>query len=666
VSNALHPSAVLPHREIDEAHAASVRVPQGTRPPGGRRVLLGAGLVYLGISLLVWWNLWTTHPTSTTICGCGDPSLFTWFLAWPAHAILHGQNPLYSAAMLHPDGVNLLSNTSELAIGTVLAPITWIFGPVATLNVALILTPVLSALGMYVLLRRWVAWSPAALIGGFAYGFAPFLLLNLTSAWFMVSLGVVPPLIVLFLDELLVRQSRRPIATGVALGLLVALQFFIGTELLLIVVVSAAIGVGLLVLVAALSRPAELRSHFRFAATGLVAGVATAVVLLAYPLWFTVAGPAHLGGTIWPQSRLQYAGVSVRDLLLPAPPKINGFTGYVVNHLVGGYQGTVLSPAYVGLGVLSVIVGGFIAFRRDQKMWFFGAMTAISLVLAVGAKKGHPLPWTYLTHLPQFDNIIPTRFLVVTWGAIAILVALIVDHTYDAVEHRWTANARKMPRIAAALAAGSVAVIAIAPQTAYLAGTLPLATQAVVLPTWFRTEAPRLPPHQILLTIPDPSGLEESAATWQAVEGMSYSMVGGPGPSGAPSRAGTEAAGAKELAALSYFDPHTTFDPVPIQHALRAWGVSTIVVPDQSNLPSYMQVPSVTLAAALMTAATGRKPVLQSDAWVWTGADRTPPAQIASPSRIKSCAQGLPKGGAPAVSRATTCVLFHQESANRT
>ncbi len=651
--------------DVAPATDRGVQHHKGTARSNAKPILV-AGLVYLVISLLAWSNIWSSHPTSTTICGCGDPSLFTWFLAWPAHAILHGQNPLYSAAMFHPGGVNLLSNTSVLAIGIVLAPVTWLFGPVATLNVALILCPALSALGMYVLLRRWVTWSPAALIGGFAYGFAPFLLLSLTGAWLMVSFGVVPPLIVLCLDELLLRQRRRPVWTGVLLGALVALQFFIGTELLLIVVISAAIGIGILVVSAALSRPAELRSRFRFAATGLGVGAGTAVVLLAYPLWFALAGPGHLGGTIWTQLNLQYAGVTIKDLFVPAAPQIGGFGGYVQSHRTGGYQGAVLSPQYIGVGALAVVVVGMVAFRRDRKMWFFGTMTMISLVLAVGARKGYPLPWNYLTHLPQFENIIPARFLVISWLAIAVVVGLIVDHTYHAVQQWQETSQQNVPKNSAALAAGLVAAIAILPQTAYMAGTIPFTTEAVVLPTWFRTQAPLLPPNQVLLTIPAPSGLRESAATWQAVEGTSYAMVEGPGPGGVANRAGAESAGAAEIAQLSFFRPDTTtFDAVPIQRAVRAWGVTTIVIPDQSNLPEYMQVPSVTLAAALMTAATGRKPVFQSDAWVWSGADRDVPANIASPTSIKTCALGLPTRGALAVRAATSCVLVRQQSATR-
>ncbi len=73
--------------------------------------LLLASAAYLMLSLIVFSSVWARHPTSTTTCGCGDSSLFTWFLEWPAYAIPHGLNPLYSTAMFHPSGVNLPANT---------------------------------------------------------------------------------------------------------------------------------------------------------------------------------------------------------------------------------------------------------------------------------------------------------------------------------------------------------------------------------------------------------------------------------------------------------------------------------------------------------------------------------------------------------------------------
>ena len=105
-----------------------------------------AGLLYFAFSLAIWWNVWSTSPTSTATCGCGDPALFMWFLQWPAFALTHGKSIFFSTYLFHPTGINLLSNTSVLAIGVPLAPITLAFGPVATLNVASTLAPVMSSL----------------------------------------------------------------------------------------------------------------------------------------------------------------------------------------------------------------------------------------------------------------------------------------------------------------------------------------------------------------------------------------------------------------------------------------------------------------------------------------------------------------------------------------
>ena len=169
VSGAGAPGDADPGHPVEAPGNGASERARGVR--GWRSLLVGA-VAYLVLSVGLWWNVWSSHPSSTTTCGCGDSSLFTWFLEWPAYALAHGLNPLYSTYLFHPAGINLLSNTAEVGLGIVLAPVTWAFGPIATLNVALTLSPLLSALAMYVLLRRWVGWAPAAFVGGLLYGFS--------------------------------------------------------------------------------------------------------------------------------------------------------------------------------------------------------------------------------------------------------------------------------------------------------------------------------------------------------------------------------------------------------------------------------------------------------------------------------------------------------------
>jgi hypothetical protein len=626
-----------------------------------------AGGAYLLISVLVWWNVWSHHPTSTTICGCGDSSLFTWFFEWPAYAMSHGLNPLYSTAMGYPHGVNLLTNTAELGVGVPLAPITWVFGSIATLNVALTLSPFLSALAMYVLLRRWVSWNPAAFVGGLLYGFSPYLLFTLTNAHLMLGMAFVPPLVVACLDEVFVRQHARPVLLGLTLALLVAVQFFVGTEVLVIMLIAAGIGVVLMMLFQ-LWHKSIVHTRVRYALVALGTALVSATVALAYPLWFDVAGPAHLSGNIWgPNNVDPYGGTSVGSYLLPAAPN---HINTLLNHDFGGYQAPTFSAQYFGIGIVVVLIAGVIVWRRDMRLWLFGAIGLVSVVLSFGLKQGGWTPWRLLVWLPETPNIIPMRFLMITYLAAAILLGVIVDHTHAGVIRRRTAMLKvtseepQQRRLAspmlAPIAGALVAAIALVPIASFLSGSIPLTTQPTYVPTWFRTIAPHLPGHQVLLVFPAAYGVE-SSMTWQVVAGMDYSMVNQGGPGGALFRLGREASGATILDHLSYrYGPPPTVtrsDIVAVRRALSGWGVTTVVLPDQKELPPFDQVPSVTTVATLMTAAIGRPPVPQANAWVWTSVNRPASPAYATESQFLQCTTGGASGVAASVDAASVCVL---------
>ncbi|MHB1518962.1 MAG: hypothetical protein ACYCVN_07835 [Acidimicrobiales bacterium] len=646
-------------RRADDAPPTEV----GTEPTGrsrlaasrrGRRALVLAGCAYLALAVLIWWHVWTGDPSTTTTCACGDSSLFLWFLEWPAYALVHGHGLLYSKAMSYPGGVNLLANTSELAIGVVLAPITWVFGPVATLNVAVTLAPALSALAAYTLIRRYVDWVPAAFLGGLFYGFSPLILVSLTDAHLMVGMAPVPPLVALCLDELLVRQRWRAVATGLLLGALLVLQFFLGSELLVLTLIGAALGVVLLVAGAA-RRPGVIAAKTHHALVGLGVGATTTVVLLAYPVWFTLAGPAHTSGPVWPILYLGYEGAQLHQVLLPQPVSTN-FQHFTAR--IGGYQGPTLSGEYLGFGVLAVAIAGLAIWRRDLRLWLFGGVAFGSGVLALGARPHVWLPWSVAAGLPELQNIIPTRFLIITTLALAVMIGLVADHARRAVRsgHRYrpagppTGLPPARRWLAAAVATG-VTAVAIVPVAAYLAASTPNTTQPVVVPSWFRSVAPHLSGHQVLLVYPVPNQAIESAMAWQAIDRMSFTMVGGGGPGGVPQRAGKERPGLAVIGASSF-----TFAPqrlVPgavgaARAALDGWGVTMVVIPDQHGLPLYDEVSSSPFAVGLMTAAIGRPPVRQDGAWVWSDVEHAGAAAQPAPAAFEACvAAATPPVGSP-------------------
>ena len=84
------------------------------------------------------------------------------------------------------------------------------------------------------------------------------------------------------------------------LGLLLSLQFLVGAEILTDTVILGLVGVGAVFVYARWRHPEAIAERAPFARKALWATAITTVVLLLYPTWFALAGPAHLSGQIWP------------------------------------------------------------------------------------------------------------------------------------------------------------------------------------------------------------------------------------------------------------------------------------------------------------------------------------------------------------------------------
>jgi hypothetical protein len=584
------------------------------RTPVRRATGIAAG-IYLVASIALWWGVWSSHPSSTTTCGCGDAARFLWFFEWPAFALTHGHSLLYSQWLFHPTGINLLNDTSVLALGVLLTPVTLIFGPVAAMNVALTLAPFLSALAMFLLLRRWVQWSPAAFVGGLVYGFSPFLLTELALNQVNIAFMAIPPLVVLALDELLVRQRRPPYRVGAALAALLVVQFFLSTEVLVITVLFALVAVLLIVGFVALRQPAAIGPKFDHAWRGLATALVAATVVLAYPLWFLLRGPAHLSGPIWSNGTISQFGNSLTSFWQV------GSLGQLGREMIrfGGYQGPQLPGlGYLGAVVVVVAVVGTALWRHDRRLLLFGALGLVAAALSLDPGRGYWVPWALIEKIPWVGDIVEIRFTIVLSLCAAVMVGIVLDRTRS-----WWMSRTPSPRqLTPKAMAGGLALVMLLPTAIALWPNLPLTARAVVLPNWFTDVGAHLPPGQVVLTYPLPfSGLQSSQA-WQAVNRMRYAQAGGGGPEGQVGRAGEASAGFAVLLQASL-----PLGPAPlpsrtnlaaIRHAIEAWGVTTIVIPDQPNLPAYTQGRRPAYAVGLLTAAMGRPPVFDHSAWVWS------------------------------------------------
>ena len=177
--------------------------------------------------------------------------------------------------------------------------------------------------------------------------------------------------------------------TGIVLGLLITLQFFVSTEVLLITAIVGAVGLVLVLGYACWKHFDTVRRHAHYAAVGLACGIVTAAVLLAYPAWFALAGPAHLSNKVW-SSFLDLKGGETRSLSLRArvtDGRSSGPGPWVVRleSCLRRLPRAVLSSQYLGLGVLAVVVAGLLIWRHDRRLWLFGGLSLVSLALSFGA-----------------------------------------------------------------------------------------------------------------------------------------------------------------------------------------------------------------------------------------------------------------------------------------
>jgi len=613
---------------------------------GRRRTLAVAGAVYLVASLLLWWHVWA-HPASVTTCGCGDASLTLWVLKWPAYALAHGHNPFFSPKLFVPRGINMAPNS--LALGVGFAPVTWLFGPVATLNLIDVVAPALSALSMCWLLLRWVRWSPAAFVGGLFFGFSPFVLTSLALAHPNFGLLALLPPMVACLEDLLVRHRHRPLRVGVLLGVLVAAEFFVSVEVLLLLVLFAVFAAVLGSVLAGGRRPGPVVASVRPGLPGLGVAVAVAAVLLAYPVWFFFAGPAHLEGRAWPNSPAGTVGSTVGGFVHGfLPPSLVG-----IMRLFGGYQGPALPLlSFVGVGVVVVLAAGLVAWRHDRRLWFFAVLGLAAAWLSLGVGHGGWSPWRLFVHLPVLVNVVPANISVITDLCVAVLLGLVVDHA-------WASARRRLGDGRAPWVAGAVAAVAVVPVVVALWPNLPMTVRTVAVPHWFADRAPSLPAGSVVLPYPAALGGIQSSMTWQALEGMTFSMVGGGGPGVAPSRAGPERPGFDVLAdaslPLSPEPQPTAANLAAVRQAMRGWGVTTVVVPDQPGLPTYDRGRSVAYAVGLFTAALGESPIFQDHAWVWDDVGRAGAPVVLSTAAFQACTGDGSPDASPAA--AASCVL---------
>lgn len=607
-----------------------------------------AVLAYIVIALLAYWPVEPLSGTQVVGCACSDPAQEIWFLAWPAYALRHGVNPLFTGYLNYPYGINLASNTSMPLLGLLGAPLTWLRGPIATYNALLRFSFVASATSMLYVVRRFTRWWPAAFFAGLLYGFSPYMVGQGHGHLFLTFVPM-PPLIALYAYRLLSQpraatladtpanspaqplERRATVRTGLVLGSLCLVQFFISIEVLATTIVSIAV----VAVVAGLIRPRQALRHLRAAAAGLAAAAAVFVPLAAYPIWFLLQGPQHIVGPSHSVANLAPIKADLLGSIVPTKSQLFGSRHLRTIGTMYSAKDLPENGAYLGVALIAVLLYLVIRYRREEVVRLGAGIGLTGLVLSLGTplvidnhRTGVPLPFAVLVHLPLIQGIAALRLTLYEQLGAALVLGVGLDRmrsrspATDAGEDRQLGRHGGWP---SGLAAGAVGVVALLP----LVPHYPYRSKPAAIPPYFFSDANRaIAPGSVVLTYPYDVDPANQAMVWQAVGGMRFRIFGG--QASRPGRDGRATSDVAELmpAAVQQLFTDARFGGTraaefalgpktlgAVRTFLVRYQVGTVAIEPFGLDPS--------LAVRGITRALGRPPRREGGVDLWYNADRT-------------------------------------------
>lgn len=435
-----------------------------------------------------------------------DPDLTLFFLRWWPWAILHGQNPFHVRQLTWPGNYNAAWLTSVAGPALLGAPVTLLFGSLATWNLWILVAPVTASMGMLVLLDALEVRGMAAITGGFIFGFCSYLVAQLQGHLFLVVVFPLP-----LLGALIVWRLKRRLRRRWFVGLTVVLVTFLlytSTELFATMILVAFFAAVLFFL---WYRRAFLRQLRQLAAE--LARVAGCVAVLGAPLLAYVLADLGIGNssiqTVLPTDLLNF--VVPTETTLFGRQIMGSVAAHFANDIAenGSYLGIIL--------VVLCTVAMAEAVRRGRWAAPLAIWTVLLAVFTLGPSfqlngkvTSLSLPWKLAVQLPVLKDALPSRLMVYVALMVAVWVAMWAS---------WATSGRSRLLRSAAIMAGAA-----------------LLTPNPGVFVWRRPDVPRavvdgrlaasIPAGKGLLVVPEPAGV--SPAVWAEASGFKLAVTGAP------------------------------------------------------------------------------------------------------------------------------------------
>jgi hypothetical protein len=186
--------------------------------PMTRREVAASVLGYTVLLAAMSWPL-VLDPVHQGMTDRPDGRLNAWIMAWDVHALIHQPGRLFQAPIFHPLPDALAFSENLLLPALLGAPALWVGGPVLAYNFVLLLSLLVSGLGVELLVRRCSGDRLAAFVAGAVFAAGAHRWVRLAHLHAEVTLFL--PFALLALDRFF---ERRTLSRALLVGLLLALQ----------------------------------------------------------------------------------------------------------------------------------------------------------------------------------------------------------------------------------------------------------------------------------------------------------------------------------------------------------------------------------------------------------------------------------------------------------
>jgi hypothetical protein len=387
----------------------------------GRQAVWAFGL-YFGFSILFFGRSVLIDPSGTYIGVGPDPGLMIWNLVWWPHALAHGLNPLVTRAIWAPAGYNLAWSSTISPASVLAAPFTLEFGPVATYNFICLLSLPLDAFCAFLVCRYISDNYSASLLGGYIFGFSPFMLGQLFAGHLHMTLVFLVP-VGLYLALRRVAGSISPRNFVLTLALVLAVQFLMAPEIFATLTIFGALAV--LLAWGLSSGPAAER--VLQVLIPVVCAYAIAIVLVSPYLYYLLAYRVPAGMLYNPMA----LSGSLLNTIIPTPVNELGRIPLFRSLSAGFVTGWRMEAgAYMTPALIFVAVAFAYHHWREPPGKLLIYLLAATVVLSLGSllrihvasfSFALVLPWWLLAKLPLLGEAATARFSMYIFLVLAII-----------------------------------------------------------------------------------------------------------------------------------------------------------------------------------------------------------------------------------------------------